>query len=385
MQGRSKQNGSATREMPWGYLALGGAVLLAALLFVVQSGWLGGDDDAPPTADATATADTALVPLPPTATAASASSSPSAVVSTHPACAQSFRVSAAPDGLLRDDPAYVVWYGEPGSELAVAPMVLAGVSPTMPDTGTYWFADGPQPMLWYGTDAPLSIGATLLDDVDGGADDGTVAVDILEGFIRDESSQHAQLTFPQPGCWELTATAGEMETTIPILVAPVTERPDMLQAVANRATQPYVPPLECPGPAWSGPSDPLSILWAGWWVEAEAAWIGESLALGSDSTVFWAGQVTSFRVRFEDDPSRVFALEAVASDGSRVSAATSRRTPGHAVGSLTFGKPGCWEVSLWEDGLTLMTINVFVYPADCRREVATEPVPNGCTVLAGNP
>lgn len=377
------------RTIPWGYLALAGALLLAAVLVVVQSGWLDGDDE-PGVATAPATPDTASVPLPPTATPASATSAAStpAAISMHPACAQRMRLSTPPSGLLIDDPAFTVWFGEPGSDLAVAPRVQvrapAGSNSTLPDTGAAWFAGGPQPMRWYGAEEPLTIAATLLDDDRTGA--GTAAVDIMDGYMLDQFTQDAQVVFPQPGCWEVTASAGEMQTTIPILVAPVADRPDVRAVIANRATQPYVPPTDCPDPAWTGPSDPLNILWAGWWIEAQSTGLAQTIALGSDSAVFWVGRSSMFRVRYEDDPAWVFAIEAVSSvDGSRVSTSPSRGFPGHAVGALTFPHPGCWEVSLLSGGLPLMTITTFVYPADCRRESATMPVPDDCTVLAGNP
>lgn len=424
------------REVPWGYVALAGALLLAVGLFVVQSGMLSGDDDdgdgqrrTPVAAAATATVATADAAggegLPPTATTVVevAAASPE-VVASHPACEVNAQLAGAPSGLQVNDPMFSVWFGEPGSALAVAPVALAGINHDLPDTGQYWFAEGPLPVLWFGSEAPLAITARLLDG--GGA---TVAFDGSEVVFRDALTQGMEMTFPEPGCWEITATtvsaeagagggsatadasgtasgspsategasatdtasgtarageAGEvLETTFAVQVAPFAERPDAALAISNATAAPYVAPEACGDPGWSGPSDPLGVLWAAWWIEEPTGLDGEELALGTDAPVFWNNIESHFIVRaFNDDPTRIFRVDAMSSvDGSTLSAPTYQSEPGQASGTLFFGHPGCWTVYVRDAGETLMSVDVFVYPIDCRRESGVVPVPDGCTVL----
>ena len=380
-----RHDGAGKRDIPWGFLALGGALALAMGLFVVQSGWPDGDDQQPTTggargaATATADATVQVQVLPPTATVADVAAVSTAGV-VNAACAQGSRLSGRPSGLLVNDPTFPVWFGEAGSELAVAPIGLAGLNPALSDTDAHWFAEGPQPVLWFGAEDPLTIDGTLLDDGRAGRADGFHASD---GIVLDQFSQKLTMTFPVAGCWMVTASSGALSTSFPVLVAPFAQRPDVLAATSERSAQPYAPPADCADPAWTGPSDPLGILSAAWWIAPESA--GDTAALGSGSAVFWAGMESEFLLRAEDDPTRVYSIDATAVDGSRLTATAIRMAPGQWRWMLPFSQPGCWEVRVSNGSTTLVSVRVFVFPMDCRRESATIPVPDTCTVLAGNP
>ena len=287
-------------------------------------------------------------------------------------------VLAAPPVWQPSQPAFFTeWYGYPGGDLAVAPALMSALAPQLPVSDARWFAGVELPMSWFGTDGPLVLSAV---QIDGG---GRIAAEVQSGQFQDEKQQLVEMTFPEPGCWQVTAQGqgadSDLTATLIVEVAPKEERPDVASALAAQQAQPFAVPTNCAVDGWDALDVRSPTVLAAWWKDLPL------MAVGHATGVLWAQAQTTFLLRPEAEMQGLRVEATSLEDGSfwRADARASGQRLMFAMG--TFATPGCWEVRV-QSGLDEMAaFTVYVFPNACRRESDATPVPDDCTAPAGNP
>ncbi|MDQ3548143.1 MAG: hypothetical protein M3439_04910 [Chloroflexota bacterium] len=273
-----------------------------------------------------------------------------------------------PEGSIRfaADPFYKDWYGD--GDLWISPVSIHGINPTVPDSEWRWFTGG-MPVVG---DWPFKAGDVFTitaERLDGPADP------VSASQTSDEMINSIIVSFPDPGCWELTASVQDLSLTIVVNVQPQSERPDIRQAREQReALLPYPAPETC-GPGWGEPEDRSGIYSAAYWIDLDG------LSARSSDGLLWTNEPVA--LDWIPDEWGEITIEGHALDGGMALGYTG--DPIHRVGasegnywqsSLFFGAPGCWELTA-ESGGETTTFTVWVYPAECRREPG-EPLPDAC-------
>ncbi|HYI16421.1 MAG TPA: hypothetical protein VEX37_13580 [Thermomicrobiales bacterium] len=275
---------------------------------------------------------------------------------------------ANPEGAIRfvSDPFYKDWYGE--GEFWISPISITGINPSVPDSEWRWFTGG----MPIAGDWPFAAGdvfTVTAERLDGPAEP------VSETQSSDQMINNIVVSFPEPGCWQLTASVRDMSLTIVIDVQPQSERPDIRQAREQReALLPYPAPDTC-GTGWSGPEDRTGNYSAYYWIDLDG------LSVRSHDGLLWTNEPAS--LDWMPDEWGEISIDGRALDGGMALGYAS--DPSHRVGvaegnfwtaSLLFGTPGCWELTATV-GDVAQSFMVWVYPADCRREEG-EPLPDAC-------
>jgi hypothetical protein len=273
-----------------------------------------------------------------------------------------------PEGSIRfvADPFYKDWYGE--GEFWISPVSIQGINPTVPDSEWRWFTGG-MPVVGDWPFAAGDVFTITAERLDGPADP------VSETQSSDQMINNIVVSFPEPGCWELTAGVRDMSLTIVINVQPQSERPDIRQAREQReALMPYPAPDTC-GPDWGAPEDRSGNYSAFYWIDLDG------LSVRSRDGLLWTNEPAV--LDWIPDEWGEITIEGHAQDGGMALGYAS--DPTHRVGSvegnfwqssLLFGTPGCWELTATVGEVT-QSFMVWVYPADCRR-VEGEPLPDTC-------
>lgn len=316
---------------------LAATVLLALALLVWQSGWL--DDDAPRAQLAeTATLEptgTALPPTPPPFTGV---------------CEVTPMAADAPAGLLLTDPSFPAWYTDTDEAVWAAPLNLSALNPTLPEVEQRWFAGGVTPVNWFGPSEPVTVHAVKLEDGD------SFTVDERSTSFPEQRTQSTELTFPEPGCWQLTGRAGDDELTITIAVAMLEARPDFVFARTGHAAAPSDVPADCQATAWVGPADIDNRMLAMYWLHG--GWV----ALGHQTAVLVAKAETSLLLDADGDADAVMLTASMIEDSSvTMVAEVGDPRRGVRAAAITFPEPGCWRLDLTAAEETFNAV-VYVYP-----------------------
>jgi hypothetical protein len=273
-----------------------------------------------------------------------------------------------PEGSVRfvADPFYKDWYGE--GEFWISPVSIQGINPSVPDSAWRWFTGG-MPVVGDWPFAAGDVFTITAERLDGPAEP------VSETQSSDQMINNIVVTFPEPGCWELTASVRDMSQTIVINVQPQSERPDIRQAREQReALVPYPAPEMC-GPGWGSPEDRSGNYSALYWIDLDG------LSVRSRDGLLWTNEPAV--LDWIPDEWGEIVIEGHALDGGMAIGYAS--DPTHRVGSaegnfwqasLLFGTPGCWELTATVGEVT-QSFMVWVYPSDCRREEG-EPLPDAC-------
>jgi len=284
-----------------------------------------------------------------------------------------------PEAAMRfaSDPLFKDWYSE--GDLAISPVSINRINPTVPESQWKWFTGG----IPVAGDWPFQAGDTFTitaERLDGPAEP------VNQTQTDDTMINSLVVMFPEPGCWELTASVRDMSLTIVVDVRPITERPDVRQAIERRdSVMPYPAPESC-GPGWDGPVDrtgtytpnhmPVGFYSPAYWIDLEG------LSVRSYDGILWTNEPASLSwipAEWGDE----LSIKGRALDGGMALGYASdlMQRVGAIEGNfwdsaLIFGTPGCWELTV-ELGETTQTFMVWVYPADCRR-VEGESLPDAC-------
>lgn len=295
-----------------------------------------------------------------------------------PAASSCVETPIDPEGSIRfaADPFYKDWYRN--GDLWISPASISDINPAIPDSEWRWFT-GAMPVAgdWpFGAGDVFTITAARLDGP---------AEPVSATQTSDEIINSIVVSFPEPGCWELTASVQDLSLTIVVNVRPLSERPDMQQALERRdAAMPYPAPDSC-GPGWGEPEDRSGVytpahMSSGFYTPAY--WIDlDGVSARSLDGLLW----TNEPVALDWIPNEwgEITIEGHALDGGMALGYAS--DPIHRVGSLDgnywqssllFGTPGCWELTATVGEVT-QSFMVWVYPSDCRR-VEGEPLPDAC-------
>ncbi len=253
----------------------------------------------------------------------------------------------------RDDVRYLRWYGSHEAGLWAAPQDFGAFLPTAwPQPASLWFAGAETPVRWYGGRSTIMVERARLDGYTRFRPD--LAAWAYGG------GQASSITIPEPGCWQLTATAGAQELTIVIEVLPLDRRPDIAIAESYVAARPYAIPSTCPVTARSRP---------------EQRGAGHHWLQSGDIRAEFADLL------FADEEQSVGVVGADVVDGLTLTARKLNTDTDEAELALTplwnsdarlalFSIPsdGCWELEL-ETPTTTVTFVVYVYPGDCKPEL----------------
>lgn len=273
-----------------------------------------------------------------------------------------------PEGSIRfaADPFYKDWYGD--GEFWISPVSIQGINPTVPDSDWRWFAGG-MPVVGDWPFAAGDVFTITAERLDGSADP------VSETQSNDAMINSIVVAFPEPGCWELTASVQDLSLTIVVDVRPLSDRPDVRQVLERRdAAMPYPAPATC-GPGWGEPQDRFGNYGAAYWIDLDG------LSVRSYDGLLWTNEPVV--LDWIPDEWGEITIEGHALDGGMALGYAS--DPTHRVGntegnywqsSLLFGTPGCWEMTVTV-GEVAQAFMVWVYPDECRRE-GGEPLPDAC-------
>lgn len=282
---------------------------------------------------------------------------------------------ATPPLQLSPSAFFAEWYGLPGGDLAVAPVLIAEVHPQLPVSDARWFAGVEWLMAWFGTDGPLELSAVQIDG------EGRVAAEVRAGQLQDDRVQLFAMTFPESGCWQVTAHGqgvdSDLAATVIVEVAPKEERPDFATALAAQRARPYAVPASCTVDGWDALADRSKAVLAAWWKDLPL------VAVGHQTSVLWAEEETALLLRPATRSSTLRVEAESLDDGAHWSADAGGTSVGQAVALGTFATPGCWQVSLFDGDNPLGEVTVAVFPAACRRTSDATPVSTAC-VQAGS-
>lgn len=275
-------------------------------------------------------------------------------------------IESGQPSLYGSDPFYNDWYRD--GELWISPVSIQGINPDVPDSGGRWFT-GRMPVSG---DWPFKAGDVFTitaERLDGPADP------VSATQTSDEMINSIVVSFPEPGCWELTASVRDLSLTIIVNVQPLSERPDVLQVLERRDTAiPYPVPATC-GPGWGEPEDRFGNYDASFWIDLDG------ISVQSRDGLLWTNEPVA--LDWIPDEWGEITIEGSALDGGMALSYAS--DPMHRVGSiegnywqssLLFGTPGCWELTATVGAVTQSFV-VWVYPSECRR-VEGEPLPDAC-------
>ncbi|HEX5164000.1 MAG TPA: hypothetical protein VFV93_01285 [Thermomicrobiales bacterium] len=271
----------------------------------------------------------------------------------------------SPPSRFLSDPYHKEWYGE--NEFWISPISIDGINPSLPESETRWFTGG-TPVLG---DWPFQAGdvfSITAKRLDGPAD----PVDVQQ--TSDSEINNIVVPFPEAGCWELTAGVRDLSMTIVVKVLPLTDRPDMRQAIERRdAVLPYHAPDSC-GPGWGDPVDRLGNYGPAYWMD------GTGISIRSTDGLLWANQPATLDW-FPDEWGDITIEGHALDSGMKLGYAADNIQQIGVQGnlwrsSLIFGESGCWELTATVGDATA-TFTVWVYPAECRREPG-EPLPPAC-------
>ncbi|HUG16899.1 MAG TPA: hypothetical protein VMM78_17965 [Thermomicrobiales bacterium] len=340
-----------------------GAVAVVLLLIVVVSLWrldvVGVDRDATPEPGiGAAPVETAVVEPSPARTE---------IAATDPACDVTPPSENGPSGFA-GDPVYVNWYGDDG--LWLSPVSVSGVNPSMPHSPYLWFTGGSP--IWISADQEVQ-------DISGRRTDGPselLHVDKQLDVLTRQFPVRFVLTFPDAGCWELTATTADQELSIVIDVRPLEERPDMLVAHERHALLPYSPPDECAVTPMRGPVDDAGRFLPYYWID------GDGVSVRSHTGIVWAYEPTPFDW-FLDEWGPIVVTGSSMANGAPLELEFDHIQRAGLDGqfwlsSVVFPVPGCWEIEATAGEQTLHAV-LWVYPPECRRE-AGEDIPALCEI-----
>ena len=278
------------------------------------------------------------------------------------ACAVTPYATNPPFGVPRQDPAYADWYGSTGGGLWAAPVNRSVYRQSLVGADTRWFAGAASYVLWYGSLDPLQIQGRRLDGAGSFAGSGATKID---AFM---STQWTAFEIPSPGCWSITATAGDTTLDITVSVAPLEWRPDIVYLQRVSAARPYDPPATCAASPLLGPETTSDWFVAAYaaradgmlmsinqaWLAAERAeslhFTGPTLTRDAEIHARQAGASTAFKLRRASDQGR--------------------------FGDIVFPSAGCWEIVVATPDQTTI-FDVYVYPADC------VPAGNDLSISAG--
>ncbi len=287
--------------------------------------------------------------------------------------------SGSGPGQLANYPLYPDWYG--GDDLWMAPPAFSSIDPTLPETSQLWYA-GEVPLL-IATPADTSgapqISGQLVNNPAKTLQSASGNVSVPPNLKGSQELYDFDVTFSDPGCWQITVAQGSAHLTAVVFVSPADTRPDIAQlAASHRVLQPYPLPAACTVTPWDGPKDNGAPYNAGYWLQ------GSGIALGSRFGILWAEAPNTLTVQAQgaDQPTLTGQL-------SSEPAASLRASLVQAVGefgsrwnaTVVFPTSGCWRIQVTSGGQSF-SATVYVYPAECQREVDT-PVPATCQPPAG--
>jgi hypothetical protein len=266
-----------------------------------------------------------------------------------------------PPVYMSGEPVFPNWYY--GSGIWLSPAAINGVNPSLPLSPHAWFA-APMPVVTIRTshDQPeLELTAERLD----GPAQPFVATAHPDAYSPDGLLREFMVTFPEAGCWELTARTGSDVLTLTLDVRPAAERPDIAQALEAHAQLPYAPPASCAVTAWSGPEDRAGRFQPYWWLD------GTGISTRSLSGAFFAEEPTNLEWFVEEWGAITLTGRSLGQgDALQLSTDPSQRVTidGSAwFTTLLFPTPGCWEVQAQVNGQSLHAV-IWVYQAGCRPE-----------------
>lgn len=253
---------------------------------------------------------------------------------------------------------YSQWYGS--GDLWFAPAsYYAGSSLRDLSNASVWF-QGIVPTVALATQAPKVTGhlkgdpATTLTATPGSASP--------IGGIRPQEEHDINISFPQPGCWQVSLASGNQTLNVTIWVVPLNQRPDVANLLASRKSEtPYPPPASCSVTTWNGPADhgaPYS---------ADYQITGQGMNLDTLTPVYFATQSDLFVVygNFPNQPNLTGQLKGSSTAVVRSSWEEYAGQNGSGWrGTILFSTPGCWQISVTE-GTAKVDLTLYIYPVAC--------------------
>ena len=284
------------------------------------------------------------------------------------------------------------------------PSPLSSFRPGDPDQATFtdtWYGDDPdglwaglglenegvwttsnRVLWWRFNPIPIEVSGHRLD-----ANAPPLEADLIEGY--EGFSHHiSSISFPEPGCWQIEASAGDMQLRFVVSVVPFDESPVGLRVQAEKddiarireATRPHLIPESCSTSSWSGPATGAAGQYpaeltngASWQYSYYLA--GDGLTLNSRlgllfagvNRVFWISDTGALPEDTMITASKIDGggeLAALAFDGPEndVVVQTGENTFVTVRGmDLSLPSPGCWTLTL-EDEDVSFTNTVYAFP-----------------------
>ena len=348
----------AARSWPK-YAAVAAVILVAAIGVAIGIALSYSDDGAEDDPDlvevaqatltARATTQASLATSPPPAVP-----SPTAtVVETSSVCAADRFAVDLPTGRPRFDLEHADWYGNPEAGLWASPADFGVFMPEgFAEAPSLWFAGQPTSVMWFGTSLPVTMTGEQLD--------GDATLGPVEPHDLTNNIQWTDVLIPEPGCWELNGTTGDIALTITVEVVPIEFRPDFQILMKLEEARPYEPPATCPVSPLTSPAVRAQGIGAHFWFEGEDDIIADSAGW------FVAGEQQSIGVYGGDVDSglTVTVRSLDAGNGGDFEATVVTLGSTGRVARFIFPAPGCWELEM-ETPSTTTTFTVYVYPEEC--------------------
>ena len=374
--GRSSSN--RMLRIASGVVAVSMIVLVAALMIVLWRGLTAGSDHAGD--------DAAILSDLPTSTAAPLASDTSTAPSPSPTSVEiAVGYDAATDVCL--------------------PSPLSSTRPGDPDQAAFtdtWYGDDPNGLwaglgrenegvwttsnrvLWWRLNPiPIEVSGRRLD-----ADAPPLKADLIEGY--EGFSHHiSSISFPEPGCWEIEASAGDMQLRFVVGVAPFDESPIGLRVQAEKddiarireATRPHLIPETCSTSSWSGPTtgaagqySPELTNGASWhysyYLDGDGLTLNTRLGLLFEGAnrAFWISETGALPKDTTITASKIDGggeLATLTFDGAEIDVVVQTGENTFVTVremDLSLPSPGCWTLTLENEDVSF-THTVYVYPS----------------------
>ena len=279
------------------------------------------------------------------------------------ACAATPYAADLPRGIPNQDRAYVDWYGSQAGGLWAAPVNRSVYREGPISADSHWFAGEASYVLWYGSREPLRVQGQRLDG------DGSFTGAGATNADAAMSTQWTTFEIPTPGCWSISAQAGDASLEIIVSVAPLEWRPDIVYLERVAAARPYAPPDTCATSPLIGPETTSA-----WYVAAYAAQ-ADDMRMSINQAWLAAGRAESLHLIGPSlaDSATIYAQQVGQALPFNLRSASSQSR----FGDITFPSAGCWDVVV-ETPARSTTFTVYVYPGDCAPVDSDLRIPSSC-------
>jgi hypothetical protein len=276
-------------------------------------------------------------------------------------CAMTPYSGRYPDGI---DPSYtwetINWYSADG--LWAQPDFFLGGG---------WYTGG---MVVYWNqefDGELNVSGKRLD----GASQRSVTV--LSQTFGNGVDVTMNLDIPEPGCWQITGTAGAHTLQFAVNVLPQRARPDVQELIRrHQALTPFAPPPTCAVTPIGDPS--AHVTERSPFAQFEYALDGDGLSLRGTPDLLFEGE--NALAWFPEQWADVNIRGNLIGDAGLTLRSTGIRTADERGeywrSTVLFPAPGCWELHATAGTQTLDAV-VYVYPAECHPDDAGQ-LPAAC-------